>query len=277
MGSNEATGAPVPSTERLLAVRASVRDAGQVEPGVWYDDFDAVKAAAERTGRPLFAMWINPGCSLCKRFCTHVLDGRFSEFVREIGAYLWLGSRTDAAGPSGPGWDFAIRQNEEFTRHYFPLCAMWQCAAGDPDAVLHDCRVSGQVLEAGRTGEEGLRTVISAIGRALSEPPHKLGPDPAPTAQGGHDGCPAGHPHLKALRQISEIVRKFDPPESGNTGFAVRFRASLDAAKRERIVRAIAEGGGHCPCKSARTEDTVCLCREFRETGKCDCGLFERY
>ena len=50
----------------------------------------------------------------------------------------------------------------------------------------------------------------------------------------------------------------------------------------KEIVAAVREGlkrtGGYCPCRLERTEDTKCMCKEFREqiadpkfTGYCDC------
>lgn len=34
----------------------------------------------------------------------------------------------------------------------------------------------------------------------------------------------------------------------------------------------------HCPCRLKKTEDTICVCREFKEQngGTCHCGLFEK-
>ena len=32
--------------------------------------------------------------------------------------------------------------------------------------------------------------------------------------------------------------------------------------------------GGYCPCKVLRNEDTCCICRNTRETGICECGLY---
>ena len=53
----------------------------------------------------------------------------------------------------------------------------------------------------------------------------------------------------------------------------------------EKIVKAIQDGlekkGGYCPCRIAKTEDTKCMCLEFREqienaqAGECHCGLYE--
>ena len=35
--------------------------------------------------------------------------------------------------------------------------------------------------------------------------------------------------------------------------------------------------GGYCPCRVARTPETKCICKEFREQtteGECYCGLY---
>ena len=51
------------------------------------------------------------------------------------------------------------------------------------------------------------------------------------------------------------------------------------------MVRVIREGllarGGYCPCRTAKTEDNKCICREFREQiadpdfeGYCHCMLY---
>lgn len=36
------------------------------------------------------------------------------------------------------------------------------------------------------------------------------------------------------------------------------------------------ENGGYCPCSLIKSEDTKCMCKEFREqdVGECHCGLF---
>ena len=52
-----------------------------------------------------------------------------------------------------------------------------------------------------------------------------------------------------------------------------------------KIVEAIREGlkkkNGHCPCRLEETEDTMCMCKEFREQiadpefeGFCHCRLY---
>ena len=55
--------------------------------------------------------------------------------------------------------------------------------------------------------------------------------------------------------------------------------------KDEEVVKTIKEGlkrtGGYCPCKLQRTEDNICMCKEFKEQmkdpnfeGYCHCMLY---
>ena len=53
----------------------------------------------------------------------------------------------------------------------------------------------------------------------------------------------------------------------------------------EEVVKTVKEGlirtGGYCPCRMQRTEDTKCMCKEFRDQirdpdfeGFCHCMLY---
>lgn len=45
------------------------------------------------------------------------------------------------------------------------------------------------------------------------------------------------------------------------------------------VAELVTANGGYCPCAVQRTEDTRCMCREFREQtepGACHCGRFEK-
>lgn len=50
-----------------------------------------------------------------------------------------------------------------------------------------------------------------------------------------------------------------------------------DQKQVELAKRALQENDGYCPCRIIRTEDTKCICKEFREQkeeGACHCGLY---
>lgn len=45
------------------------------------------------------------------------------------------------------------------------------------------------------------------------------------------------------------------------------------------IREGLKENGGYCPCSFEKSEDTKCMCKEFREQdtpGLCHCGLYEK-
>lgn len=41
---------------------------------------------------------------------------------------------------------------------------------------------------------------------------------------------------------------------------------------------AVAANDGYCPCAIERTEDALCMCKEFREQteGECHCGRYKK-
>lgn len=47
-----------------------------------------------------------------------------------------------------------------------------------------------------------------------------------------------------------------------------------------QVKKKLAENNGYCPCKIVKTEDTRCVCKEFKdaikrkEEGECGCGLY---
>lgn len=59
----------------------------------------------------------------------------------------------------------------------------------------------------------------------------------------------------------------------------------IEFNKDEAIVKTVKEGleknGGYCPCRFNKTDDTKCMCKEFREQiadpefeGYCHCMLY---
>lgn len=49
-----------------------------------------------------------------------------------------------------------------------------------------------------------------------------------------------------------------------------------DIEVRNLIKKALKANFGYCPCKLEKTEDTKCMCKEFRnqKSGPCHCGLY---
>ena len=54
------------------------------------------------------------------------------------------------------------------------------------------------------------------------------------------------------------------------------IRLSDDKELVEEIRQKLKENNGFCPCRIEKTDDTKCMCKEFREQeeGECHCGLY---
>lgn len=55
-----------------------------------------------------------------------------------------------------------------------------------------------------------------------------------------------------------------------------RIYKNPDADHVREVKKKIKDNNGYCPCSLVKTEDTKCMCREFREMteGMCGCGLY---
>ena len=60
----------------------------------------------------------------------------------------------------------------------------------------------------------------------------------------------------------------------------VKVTTNPDKELVSEIREKLKENDGYCPCKIVKTDDTKCMCKEFREmiergeVGECHCGLF---
>lgn len=56
----------------------------------------------------------------------------------------------------------------------------------------------------------------------------------------------------------------------------VKIELNKDKEFVEEFKKKLEENDGYCPCRLKKTQDTQCMCKEFREQeeGSCHCGLF---
>lgn len=56
----------------------------------------------------------------------------------------------------------------------------------------------------------------------------------------------------------------------------MKIRKVADEKLAQEILDLIKKNDGYCPCRLFKTEDTKCMCKEFREQeeGYCHCGLY---
>lgn len=57
------------------------------------------------------------------------------------------------------------------------------------------------------------------------------------------------------------------------------IKVNEDKELVKEIMQKIKDNGGHCPCKLIKTENTKCMCKEFREqeSGWCGCNLYFKF
>ena len=56
----------------------------------------------------------------------------------------------------------------------------------------------------------------------------------------------------------------------------MRIKETADKVWADEVRKAIKANDGYCPCRLEKTEDTRCICKEFRDqkSGECRCGLY---
>jgi len=60
----------------------------------------------------------------------------------------------------------------------------------------------------------------------------------------------------------------------------LKIMKNPDAETYNAITQAVINNDGYCPCLLEKTEDTKCICKEFREQnypGECHCGRYIKY
>jgi ferredoxin-thioredoxin reductase catalytic subunit len=56
----------------------------------------------------------------------------------------------------------------------------------------------------------------------------------------------------------------------------MEFKLTDNKELLDNLRKGFKKKGGYCPCKLEKSDDNICPCVEFIETGKCHCGLFEK-
>lgn len=54
-----------------------------------------------------------------------------------------------------------------------------------------------------------------------------------------------------------------------------RLKLTPKKDKALKILDAIYNNDGYCPCVITKTEDTICPCKNMIENNECHCGLYE--
>jgi hypothetical protein len=73
--------------------------------------------------------------------------------------------------------------------------------------------------------------------------------------------------NLELLETIDLITDEIEVPE----GYKITDNNKVVNHMRECLLK-----DEHCPCQIQKTDDTLCICKQFKDTGICKCGLWVR-
>lgn len=56
----------------------------------------------------------------------------------------------------------------------------------------------------------------------------------------------------------------------------MRITLNPDKEYANEVLAKVRANDGYCPCRVEKTDDTRCMCKQFREQsdGECHCGLY---
>ena len=59
----------------------------------------------------------------------------------------------------------------------------------------------------------------------------------------------------------------------------MKIEINQDIEFVKQMRKALKDNNNHCPCNLIKSQDTQCMCKEFKEMseGTCRCGLYTKY
>ena len=89
---------------------------------------------------------------------------------------------------------------------------------------------------------------------------------------------------VDAIKDFAEILKKLNPcmrclPNKNiqdAIDAAMNIKETSNKEWADKVKAAIKKNDGYCPCQIEKTEDTRCICKDFREqeSGECHCRLY---
>lgn len=266
-------------TAELLALRADA--SAEVVPGQWHASFAKTKAYAEKNNLPFVAVWTNGDlCGYCITLEKCFLDPSFIDFMKKSGYVYWLGCGPVDSGSDvtkGKAW---VRDNGRLTTYPY-MRATW----GKNDKAM-----SGNNWDDHKAGADGAARVIKRLELLFKDfMPMPVQVEPPAATTTAEQPAPAEEVKKEEAAQPAaaevtspdtgaEAIPAADAPEKK---FKVHFNPEWTKAQIKEFQKKIKANGGHCPCQEP-SDDTKCMCKDFRVDkknvcGLCICKLYERY
>lgn len=218
-----------------------LRSSGTPKLGEWNINYDKALALAKQNGKFIVTCWSNGDkCGYCTTAESCMMQSAFKDWMKTSDAYFVFQYSGDKdKGQTLHDW---IYKNTKL-RYYPGYRITLYDASGK---ILFDQAIEGNKLRGNKTGANGAKEMVSKFSAMFAK-------KPADTAT--NNTTPAA------------------------TAYKVRFNEKLTTKKVNKILDAIDDNDGYCPCQPKSVGDaTKCHCVDFIKYKKigepCICNIY---
>ena len=225
------------TTANFLKLRSS----GTPKTGEWNINYDKALELAKKNNKFIIACWSNGDkCGYCTAAEKCMMEKTFTDWMKTSDAYFVFQYSGDAdKGKKVHDWCY-----NGTGLKYYPGFRVTLYDAKTTSKIAVDTAIEGNKLRGSKTGAAGAKNMVANLSAILAKKPSS-GTTPAkPTTP---------------------------------TKYKVRLNEKLTVAKVNKILDAIDENNGYCPCQ-VKSADTKCHCKDFTANKKigepCICKIY---
>ena len=210
--------------------------------GEWNKDYAKALAKAKKEGKFIVTVWTNgDSCGYCVAAEKCMLTSTFKKWMAKQDAYFVFQYSGDKdKGKTLFDWIYS-----KTGLKYFPGFRVTLYDA--KGKVLFDKAIEGNVLRINKTGDAGAKAMIETLNKYFANKPAPV-PEPTP-----------------------------EPTPEPEEEYKVRLNESLTTAQINKVLDAIDNADGYCPCQ-AKSAGTKCHCDDFvknKRVGEpCICKIY---
>lgn len=93
-----------------------------------------------------------------------------------------------------------------------------------------------------------------------------------------NDICYEFNQAMNYIRGVDEVIESEEKKKEESKKVFIDLKI-VKNENVDKIEEALKNNNGYCPCKLQKSDDTKCICKEFREStevGNCHCGLYHK-
>ena len=227
------------TTDKFLKLRST----GTPTIGEWNYNYDDAMNLAKKNNKFIVTCWSNgDNCGYCTAAEKCMMEPEFIEWMKTSDAYFVFQYSGDFnKGKVVHDWCY----NRSTGLKYYPGYRVTIFDANNTSKIAYDDAMDGNTLRGKKTGKYGARQMIANLTAMMSHKPSSI----------------------KSAK--SKSIRQVD--------YKVRLNEKLTVAKINKILDAIDDNDGYCPCQ-VQSDETKCHCKDFIDNKKigepCICRIY---